>query len=56
VVSTFGARAMARIIVRSEPFSGPLCARGLETAKGCHKVVDFAGRRGFAGFEVALNA
>ena len=28
----------------------------LETSKGCHKVVDLAGRRGFAGFEVALNA
>src|ERR1700739_165709 len=28
----------------------------LETAKGCHKVFDLAGRRGFTGFEVALNA
>ena len=28
----------------------------LEVAKGCHKVLDLAGRRGFAGFEVALNA
>jgi hypothetical protein len=28
----------------------------LETAKGGHKVFDIAGRRRFAGFEVALNA
>jgi hypothetical protein len=28
----------------------------LETAKGRHKVLDLASRRGFAGFEVALNA
>src|ERR1700758_3560531 len=28
----------------------------LETAKGCHKVFDLAGRRGFAGFKVTLNA
>jgi hypothetical protein len=28
----------------------------LETAKGCHKVIDLAGRGGFARFEVALNA
>jgi len=28
----------------------------LETAKGCHKVLNLTGRRGFAGFEVALNA
>src|SRR5579859_6199596 len=28
----------------------------LETAKGCHKVVDLAGRRRLPGFEVALNA
>jgi hypothetical protein len=28
----------------------------LETAKGCHEVFDLASRRGFAGFEVALNA
>jgi hypothetical protein len=28
----------------------------LETANGGHEVFDFAGRRGFAGFEVALNA
>ena len=28
----------------------------LETAKGCHKVLDLAGRRGSAGFEVAFNA
>src|ERR1700730_4736563 len=28
----------------------------LETAKGCHKVFDLAGRGGFAGFEGALNA
>jgi hypothetical protein len=28
----------------------------LETAKGRHKVLDLANRRGFAGFEVALNA
>jgi hypothetical protein len=27
-----------------------------EVAKGCHKVFDLAGRRGFAGFKVALNA
>jgi hypothetical protein len=27
----------------------------LETAKGCHKVIDLAGRGGFAGFEVGLN-
>jgi hypothetical protein len=31
-------------------------SRNLETAKGCHKVFDFAVRRGFAGFEVPLNA
>jgi AcrR family transcriptional regulator len=34
----------------------PWVGSGLETAKGCHEVVDLAGRRGFAGFEVALNA
>jgi hypothetical protein len=28
----------------------------LETAKGCHKVIDLAGRRRLTGFEVALNA
>jgi hypothetical protein len=28
----------------------------LEIAKGCHKVFDLASRRGFTGFEVALNA
>jgi hypothetical protein len=28
----------------------------LELAKGCHKVLDLAGRRGFAGFEVLFNA
>src|ERR1700750_909286 len=28
----------------------------LETAKGCHKVIDLAGRRCLTGFEVALNA
>src|ERR1700729_3993854 len=28
----------------------------LETAKGCHKVLDLAGRRGLAGFEVTFNA
>ena len=28
----------------------------LEAAKGCHKVLDLAARRGFAGFKVALNA
>jgi hypothetical protein len=28
----------------------------LETAKGRHKVLDLASRRGFAGLEVALNA
>src|ERR1700686_556707 len=28
----------------------------LETAKGCHKVIDIAGRRRLTGFEVALNA
>jgi hypothetical protein len=27
-----------------------------ETVKGCHKVFDLAGRRGFAGFKVVLNA
>jgi hypothetical protein len=27
-----------------------------ETAKGCHEVFNLAGRRGFAGFEVMLNA
>jgi hypothetical protein len=35
-------------------FKGPIVR--LETAKGCHKVFDLAGRRGFAGFEVALDA
>jgi hypothetical protein len=33
-----------------------LCTFDLEVAKSCHKVLDLAGRRGFAGFEVALNA
>ncbi len=28
----------------------------LEAAKGCHKIIDFAGRRGFAGFEIAFYA
>ena len=28
----------------------------LKTAKGCHEVFDLASRRGFTGFEVALNA
>ena len=28
----------------------------LEIAKGSHKVLDLARRRGFAGFEVTLNA
>src|SRR5580692_10890808 len=28
----------------------------LETSKGCHKVFDLAGRRGFAGFKVTFNA
>src|SRR5580692_8031963 len=28
----------------------------LETSKGCHKVFDLAGRRGFAGFKVTLDA
>ena len=28
----------------------------LEIAKGCHKVLDLASRRGFTRFEVALNA
>jgi hypothetical protein len=28
----------------------------LETAKSCHEVSDLAGRRGFAGFKVTLNA
>jgi len=28
----------------------------LETAKGCHKVIDLAGRRSLTGFEVALDA
>ena len=28
----------------------------LETAKGCHKVIDIAGRRRLTGFEVALDA
>ena len=28
----------------------------LKTAEGRHKALDFAGRGGFAGFHVALNA
>jgi hypothetical protein len=28
----------------------------LEIAKGCHKALDLAGRQGFAGFEIALDA
>jgi hypothetical protein len=28
----------------------------LEASKGCHKIIDLAGRRVFTGFEVALNA
>src|SRR5580692_2348504 len=28
----------------------------LETAKGCHEIIDIAGRRRLTGFEVALNA
>jgi hypothetical protein len=53
-----------RKILLNPSYSGPIpraiCHAGkwkcLETAKGCHKVFDLAGRRGFAGFEVALNA
>jgi hypothetical protein len=34
----------------------PVIRVRLEASKGCHKVLDLAGRRGFAGFKVALNA
>ncbi len=42
-------------IVSAMPTFRGLIVR-LETAKGGHEVFDLAGRRGFAGFEVALNA
>jgi hypothetical protein len=34
----------------------PVIRVRLEASKGCHKVLDLAGRRGFAGLKVALNA
>jgi hypothetical protein len=34
----------------------PIDILRLKTANGCHKGFDLAGRRGFAGFEIALNA
>jgi hypothetical protein len=46
--------AASRHYGRDAAFRKPIVR--LETAKGRHKVLDLASRRGFAGFEVALNA
>jgi len=59
---------LSRVLVADQTIQGPnqagdaggrpSAADGLksETAKGCHKVFDLAGRRGFAGFKIAFNA
>jgi hypothetical protein len=45
--------AALRYYGRDADFRKPIVR--LETAKGRHKVLDLASRRGFAGFEIALN-
>ncbi len=56
----FGHDSGELVGAESQIVSATLTFRGLivrlETAKGGHKVFDLAGRRRFAGFEVALNA
>ena len=46
--------AASRHYGRDAAFRKPIVR--LETAKSRHKVLDLASRRGFAGFEVVLNA
>jgi hypothetical protein len=53
--------AFGRMMAKMTPSLDHLLRLGykdsqLETAKGCQKVVDLAGRRRFTGFEVALDA
>ena len=48
------AAGLARHYDRDADFREPFVP--LEAAKGCHKILDLAGRRCFAGFEVVLDA